>query len=386
MDFMQKLKEEIERKKRKLQESNVLNSEKKYFKRGELAAKETEEYLKKHFPQETERNQDKTEEKTKKSGKDRGDEEERNQMPRKEVIRKLRERGEPITLFGETYYESYLRLKKLESLMPDISNAGVGENDFKAAMDAVDQKYLNDIISCSDSQNDTGTDVSVKDDGTTEEDVPKMRAELGRGDSNEDHDIILRFFKFVLKKWGDQLNARQAEEKRTTKGKMASAIHTQTVAYLKPLFRTLKHKTIAYLKPLQNPHTQGNSHHAIHTQTVAYLKPLFRTLKHKEMEEGLLESFVEIVHHVMDRHYIKANDSYLEMAIGNAPWPIGVTMVGIHARTGREKISSRYVAHVLNDETQRKYIQAVKRLMTQCQKFFPTDPSRSFNFKCPKTI
>ena len=53
----------------------------------------------------------------------------------------------------------------------------------------------------------------------------------------------------------------------------------------------------------------------------------------------------------------QAHDAYLEMAIGNAAWPIGVTMVGIHARTGREKISSRYVAHVLNDETQRKYIQ-----------------------------
>ena len=51
------------------------------------------------------------------------------------------------------------------------------------------------------------------------------------------------------------------------------------------------------------------------------------------------------------------NDAYLEMAIGNAAWPIGVTMVGIHARTGREKISARNVAHVLNDETQRKYIQ-----------------------------
>ena len=45
------------------------------------------------------------------------------------------------------------------------------------------------------------------------------------------------------------------------------------------------------------------------------------------------------------------------MAIGNAPGPIGVTMVGIHARTGREKIFSKHVAHVLNDETQRKYIQ-----------------------------
>lgn len=54
---------------------------------------------------------------------------------------------------------------------------------------------------------------------------------------------------------------------------------------------------------------------------------------------------------------MQANEAYLEMAIGNAPWPIGVTMVGIHARTGREKIFAKNVAHVLNDETQRKYIQ-----------------------------
>uniref|UniRef100_Q99633-2 Isoform 2 of Pre-mRNA-splicing factor 18 n=1 Tax=Homo sapiens TaxID=9606 RepID=Q99633-2 len=26
------------------------------------------------------------------------------------------------------------------------------------------------------------------------------------------------------------------------------------------------------------------------------------------------------------REYVKANDAYLQMAIGNAPWPIGVTM------------------------------------------------------------
>lgn len=96
------------------------------------------------------------------------------------------------------------------------------------------------------------------------------------------------------------------------------------------------------------------------------------------------------------------------MAIGNAPWPIGVTMVGIHARTGREKIFSKHVAHVLNDETQRKYIQVwndsmnrsvlyyieccgvyqvfflyfqgLKRLMTICQKHFPTDPSKCVEY------
>lgn len=32
------------------------------------------------------------------------------------------------------------------------------------------------------------------------------------------------------------------------------------------------------------------------------------------------------------------------MAIGNAPWPIGATMVGIHARPGRERIASKHVA------------------------------------------
>jgi pre-mRNA-splicing factor 18 len=76
----------------------------------------------------------------------------------------------------------------------------------------------------------------------------------------------------------------------------------------------------------------------------------------------------------------QANDAYLQMAIGNAPWPIGVTMVGIHARTGREKIFSKNVAHVLNDETQRKYIQGLKRLMTKCQQFYPTVPSKSVEY------
>lgn len=73
---------------------------------------------------------------------------------------------------------------------------------------------------------------------------------------------------------------------------------------------------------------------------------------------------------------MKANDAYLQMAIGNAPWPMGVTMVGIHERSAREKIFSNQVAHVLNDETQRKYIQAIKRIMTWAQKKYPNDPSK----------
>ena len=62
-----------------------------------------------------------------------------------------------------------------------------------------------------------------------------------------------------------------------------------------------------------------------------------------------------------------AGDKYLDTAIGRAAWPIGVTMVGIHARAGREKISDNKVAHVMNSEVQRKYLTSVKRLITWYQ-------------------
>jgi pre-mRNA-splicing factor 18 len=55
------------------------------------------------------------------------------------------------------------------------------------------------------------------------------------------------------------------------------------------------------------------------------------------------------------------------LTIGNAPWPMGVTSVGIHERAGREKIFEQNTAHILNDEQKRKYIHAFKRLMVFCQ-------------------
>ena len=115
-------------------------------------------------------------------------------------------------------------------------------------------------------------------------------------------------------------------------------------------------------------------------QAEEYLKPLFRSLKRKTLEEALLRSFGTIAGAILDRDYIAANDQYLKTAIGNAAWPIGVTMVGIHARTGREKLFAHNVAHVLNDEVQRKYLQAVKRLMTFAQRYYPTDPSKCVEY------
>ena len=69
---------------------------------------------------------------------------------------------------------------------------------------------------------------------------------------------------------------------------------------------------------------------------------------------------------------------------GNEAWPIGVTSIGIHERSSREKIShvmnTGGAAHIMNDEATRKYLQAMKRLLTTMQRLFPTDPSRCMDF------
>jgi len=85
----------------------------------------------------------------------------------------------------------------------------------------------------------------------------------------------------------------------------------------------------------------------------------------------------EIVRELKAMNFVKANDAYYRMAIGNSPWPMGVTCVGIHERSSREKIATSETAHILNDDAQRKYISSVKRLMTFWQDQHPQLPSKS---------
>nr|CAD1832553.1 unnamed protein product [Ananas comosus var. bracteatus] len=98
------------------------------------------------------------------------------------------------------------------------------------------------------------------------------------------------------------------------------------------------------------------------------------------LPDDIRKALLVVVECCTKRDYLGAMDQYIELAIGNAPWPIGVTMVGIHERSAREKIYTNSVAHIMNDEITRKYLQSVERLMTFCQRRYPTDPSRSVEF------
>ncbi|KAF2103719.1 hypothetical protein NA57DRAFT_30563 [Rhizodiscina lignyota] len=120
---------------------------------------------------------------------------------------------------------------------------------------------------------------------------------------------------------------------------------------------------------------QGKQAYNAMVQARENMRPLFKKLESGDIEDGILEPVVEIVIAAQERRYVDANDGYLRLSIGKAAWPIGVTMVGIHERSAREKLheSDKNAAHIMSDETTRKYLQSIKRCLSFAQTRWPPD-------------
>jgi pre-mRNA-splicing factor 18 len=124
------LKAEIERKRKNVESMNVLLPDKKCFRRGDLEAKNEEAYWKNYYSKSNDNSN-----KASSSTDDDTNEKittlnEKFQLPsRTDVIKKLRERNQPIRLFGESDLDSYRRLRLLETTEPELKGQ---RNDFKA--------------------------------------------------------------------------------------------------------------------------------------------------------------------------------------------------------------------------------------------------------------
>lgn len=256
-----------------------------------------------------------------------------------EVLRRFRAKNQPVRLFGETDGDRLLRLRKIEA----AEEAAEGQhNDFRAALAAAERKLLEENLKRE--PHDTSSSTNQDADGHTNPnqrfndgdqiDTSAISLELLQSDPSRLCVLIRAYLKRVLREWDQYLDSQPEEERRTAFGRQQKAIQAQTTGYLKPFFRMLKNRSVA---------------------------------------PDVLSKITEICKYMQEREYTKANAVYLRLSIGNAPWPIGVTMVGIHERSAREKICSSQVAHVLNDESQRKWIQSIKRLMTFSQMKYPSD-------------
>ena len=119
-------------------------------------------------------------------------------------------------------------------------------------------------------------------------------------------------------------------------------------------------------------------------QTEKAFEVLYSRLKAREVHNEITTCLTMIIQALVDRHYQRANEVYLQLSIGNQQWPIGVTSIGIHDRTAREKLSyysnTKSQAHIMNDEATRKYLHGISRLIAAVQRLHPADPSRSYNF------
>ncbi|GAA5830425.1 hypothetical protein JCM3766R1_002713 [Sporobolomyces carnicolor] len=266
-----------------------------------------------------------------------------------EAVRRLRKIGQPIRLFAETDKERRLRLKALELIEERTEGQ---RNDFARAMEGQElgierekektktKKPKPDVVAQTEkpatsvaTKPDSGQEAEKKEPKPKDEEV-LVDLDLVKTNPHKVYPQIYHALKRVLKEWEQSLADRPEAVKRSTQGKVAAATCATSAEYLKPLFKQLRKRDLA---------------------------------------ADVLLAIAEITFYMQTREYLRANDAYLRLSIGNAPWPIGVTMVGIHERSGREKIFSSNVAHALNDETSRKYIQSLKRLLTFAQAVRPPD-------------
>lgn len=125
---------------------------------------------------------------------------------------------------------------------------------------------------------------------------------------------------------------------------------------------------------------EGKSQTQVYTECKRVFWNLYDLLAKHTCNETILRKIYHLAHYCWIKEYKLALDNYMDLSIGNAPWPIGVTMVGIHERSGRAKIFSSQIAHIMNDEAQKQIILNMKRLLTFCQKRFPTTPSKMVIF------
>lgn len=293
-------------------------------------------------------------------------------LPDEEVIAGLRALGEPATLFGESRKgrrKRYARLlRKAES-----SSSGPIPTTLELFTDEADMRI--------------GDKVPPRDD------VEGRRLLFRR---------MASYFTLVLKEWGLALEREQgiapsgqpaggsAEGKDgdgqqlqksikpppqlTFAQKAARDALAQATANMRPLFRRFERAVeadeakartaAAKSKDSRSATGRGHQHGGKSTDNKDDDSPI---------PDDIVTALVEIVHAAQQRRYVDANDGYLRLSIGKAAWPIGVTMVGIHERSAREKLHAGERGHVMGDEVTRKYLQAIKRCLTFAQVRWPPE-------------
>lgn len=118
-----------------------------------------------------------------------------------EAIRRLRLKGQPIRLFGETDKERRLRLRALELI--EEKEKGGGTNDFKKALEDVENMQKEQRAS-----NPRKDGLVTKERDKSEEWTSVIDLTLVKTDPDKLHPLIYHTLKRTLKEWEEFMNQR----------------------------------------------------------------------------------------------------------------------------------------------------------------------------------
>lgn len=301
-----------------------------------------------------------------------------------DVKRRLRAMGHPVTLFGETDSDRRDRLSKVEAEdggdIEDEFRLNSGNSAEKRGKYSSEHHVADDEDDEDDDEHDEGTAQRKRQrhkQGSSSSAHAEVDMSGGESDNDNDNDNDDRSDKDQGKGGSSRgaLSGFDANGNRIQFSKIEPRLAPEKIVY--KYFRALLKEWEWDLNKRDESEKmcmKGRTETKMQKQCKDYIRPLFKMCKRKNVDADILEKLVRMVEHCEEGNFRAAHDEYLRTAIGNAAWPIGLTMVGIHERSGREKISTAKVAHVMNNELQRKYLTSVKRLMTFAQNKRPDVP------------
>jgi pre-mRNA-splicing factor 18 len=305
-----------------------------------------------------------------------------------ETIRRLRLLGFPATVFGEDEQGRRARLRVAQSsvAVEDEHAGGQQANERKAVMEALarEQRRAREKAGLGMREaNGVFGNRGRRDD----EDAPREVSDVGpsAGPSHPKPSIAFHETETETETESKLTEAFRIAAARIARDRAESA-PSHPADFVVRQFKSLLEEWQREVdgRIAANPNYANTETGRLSASTVrltaAHLKPLFKKCKRRELPEDLQRALFLIARRVKERDYRAAADAYVGVAIGNAAWPIGVTMVGIHERSARTKINAQTQAHAMHDEETRKFLQGVKRLMTFAQRKFPTAPSLSLDF------
>jgi pre-mRNA-splicing factor 18 len=176
-----------------------------------------------------------------------------------ETIRRLRAKGQPVRLFGESDKDRRLRLRALELIEEKGHERVGGQNDFRKALEDVEsaERLMRDR-NANSTAGDEDKGKKKDDSASGESEIAVLDMALIKTDPDKLYPVIYYALKRVLKEWGESLAERPGKclthsvypspsltrpsehVKRTRQGMLAAATQVQSAEYLKPLFKLLR--------------------------------------------------------------------------------------------------------------------------------------------------